>query len=105
MQPNADLLEELKNRILNVTNPLKIILFGSAARGDMSSDSDLDILIVLQDGTNCGQVVRRIYRNLIGFNAGADIIAVTETDLSLYGNKFGLVYYSAQQEGREIYAA
>ena len=105
MQPNTDLLEELKNRILNVTNPVKIILFGSAARGDMKPDSDIDILVVLQDDIDCGQVLRKIYRNMIGLKAAVDVIAINESNLNLYGNEYGMVYYSAQKEGREIYAA
>ncbi len=39
-------LAELIRRIVEVADPEKIILFGSAARGDMTGHSDLDLLII-----------------------------------------------------------
>ncbi|MCX6345899.1 MAG: nucleotidyltransferase domain-containing protein [Armatimonadetes bacterium] len=105
MHPDIEILDDLKERVLQVVSPIKIILFGSAVRGDMKPDSDIDILVVLQDDVDCGQVLRKIYRNMIGLKAAVDVIAINESNLNLYGNEYGMVYYSAQKEGREIYAA
>ncbi len=41
-----DLLATVVRRILAVGAPLKIVLFGSWARGAFRPDSDLDLLIV-----------------------------------------------------------
>lgn len=41
-----DLLAEVVRRIVEVARPERIILFGSAARGDAGRDSDLDFLVV-----------------------------------------------------------
>jgi uncharacterized protein len=38
----------------------QIILFGSQARGDAAIDSDIDILIVLQDSVNAGAELKRL---------------------------------------------
>ena len=35
---------------MEAVHPLRIILFGSAARGEMGADSDLDVLVVMPDG-------------------------------------------------------
>jgi len=43
------LIEEISGRILAVTQPERIILFGSAAQGEMPRDRDID-LIVLKRG-------------------------------------------------------
>ena len=44
------ILNEIKQRIVETANPLKIILFGSAARGELGPNSDLDILVVIPSG-------------------------------------------------------
>jgi len=38
-------LEEMVRRIVEVADPERIILFGSAATGKMGSDSDIDLLV------------------------------------------------------------
>ena len=43
MHPEAKILDDLVRRIIEVVQPQRIILFGSAARGDMRPDSDIDI--------------------------------------------------------------
>jgi len=105
MHPDTKILDDLVRRILAVVQPRQIILFGSAARGDMRPDSDLDILVVVPDGTPRRQTAQIIYRNLIGLRAAVDVVVATESDLHQYGDNFSLVYYPALREGRAIYAA
>ena len=49
LQIPAGLLEEVVRRVVSVAEPERIILFGSAARGEVRPDSDLDLLVV-KDG-------------------------------------------------------
>lgn len=46
MGADQALLDEIVHRILAVARPDRIILFGSAARGAMTKDSDIDLLVV-----------------------------------------------------------
>jgi predicted nucleotidyltransferase len=49
---DADIQKEIdtiKEQIIKKYKPDKIILFGSAARGDFNLDSDVDLLIIKQD--------------------------------------------------------
>ena len=39
-------LRQIVERIVESVQPEKIILFGSAARGEMGPDSDVDLLVV-----------------------------------------------------------
>ena len=39
-------LDDIIRRIVEVAQPEKIILFGSAARGEMNRHSDVDLLVV-----------------------------------------------------------
>lgn len=43
------LLAEIVRRIKSVGDPLKIVLFGSRARGDYKPDSDIDILVIEEE--------------------------------------------------------
>jgi predicted nucleotidyltransferase len=105
MYPEAKILDDLVRRIIEVVQPQRIILFGSAVRGDMRPDSDIDILVVVPDGTPRRQTAQIIYRNLIGLHAAVDVVVATENNLHQYGDNFSLVYYPALLEGRAIYAA
>ena len=105
MHPDPQVLDDLVRRIVEVAHPRQIILFGSAARGDMGPNSDLDVLVVVPDETPRRQTTQTIYRHLIGLGAAVDVVVATESDLLQYGDNFSLVYYPALREGRAIYAA
>ena len=105
MQPDPKKVDELVRRIVEVAHPLRIILFGSAARGEMKPDSDIDVLIVVPEGTHRRQTAQKIYRHMIGFPLAVDVVVVTESDLHKYKDNFSLVYYPALRKGKEIYAA
>ncbi len=46
MGVDETLMREIVRRVLTVARPDRIILFGSAAIGQMTRDSDIDLLIV-----------------------------------------------------------
>jgi predicted nucleotidyltransferase len=105
MQPDQKMITELVQRIVEIAHPLRIILFGSAARGEMKPDSDIDVLIVVPEGTHRRHTAQKIYRHMIGFPVAVDVVVATESDLRTFGENFSLVYYPVLREGREIYAA
>ena len=101
----AEQLDELVRRVVDAVHPLQIILFGSAARGEMGPDSDFDILVVMPDGTHRRHTAQRIYRTVRGVRIPYDVVVATPLDLEKYGNSVGLVFRTVLQEGRQIYAA
>src|SRR5437762_10093287 len=46
MAVDETLLDEIVRRVLAVARPDRIILFGSAATGQMTKDSDIDLLVI-----------------------------------------------------------
>ena len=104
-KPDQDLLSELVKRTLKAVDPLRIILFGSAARGSMGPDSDLDLLIVVRDGVHRRKTAQAVYKNLAGIGFPKDVIVATETDIRLFGENPSLVIYPALRQGMEIYHA
>ena len=57
MTVGDNLLKKVVDRILTVAKPERIILFGSAATGLMTRDSDLDLLIIERDFEVSGKKV------------------------------------------------
>ena len=100
-----DILNETIRRILAVVPAKQVILFGSAARGEMHPDSDLDLLVVVPSGLHRRKTAQNIYRNLIGLGFAADVIVVTEDDVKRFKNDPGMVIGPAVDEGRVLYAA
>jgi len=103
--PNPDLVEEIVRRVTSAVHPLRVILFGSAARGEMSPESDIDLLIVMPDGTRRREASRRAYRALSGLGISKDVIVVTESDVKEFGENPSLVIKPALEEGWEVYHA
>ena len=105
MQPDAKTLQELVRRILTAVQPDCILLFGSAARGTMGPDSDLDVLVVVNDGSHRRHLLREIYSRLIGFPLATDVVVATRSDLAQHSHNPALVFQQALAEGRELYHA
>ncbi|MEW6286424.1 MAG: nucleotidyltransferase domain-containing protein [Chloroflexota bacterium] len=102
---NKKLLKEVTRRIVALANPRRVILFGSAARGQMDKDSDFDLLVVVGKSVHRRQMAQKIYRGLRGVGISVDVIVATEDDLKKYGSKNGTVIKPALQEGRVVYEA
>jgi uncharacterized protein len=105
MPISDDELNEIVRRVVEAASPLKIILFGSTARGEAGPDSDVDVLVVVQDGVHRLDTAQSIYRHLLGVKVAVDVVVATETDLELYKDAAGLVYREALRNGRMLYAA
>jgi len=99
------MLDSLVQRIAEAVQPTRIILFGSAVRGQMGPDSDLDILVVMPDGAHRRRTAQTLYRCLMGLGMAKDVIVATETDIRDHADNPSLVLYPALREGRVIYAA
>lgn len=103
--PDPAVLEEMVHRIAEAVQPLRIILFGSAARGEMGPSSDLDVLVVVPNGNDCLALAQLLYRRLRGLGYAKDILVVQQSDLEQYGNNPYLIYHTALTEGKELYHA
>ena len=105
MQPTQEQLDELVRRIVEAVHPLRIILFGSAARGEMGQDSDIDVLVVMPEGTHRRRASQFLYRHFSGLPFPIDVIVSTPSDLDRYKMSIGLIYKTVLSEGKDLYAA
>ena len=95
-------LSEVIRRIVEVAQPERIILFGSAARGEMGPNSDLDLLVV-KAGAHRRRLAQKIYMNLFGVGQAVDVVVVSPEDIKRYRNSHSLVIKPAMQEGKVVY--
>jgi predicted nucleotidyltransferase len=102
---NQQALQEVTRRIVRVAKPSRLLLFGSAASGRMTKDSDLDILVVVRGPVHRRKIAQEIYRSLRGVGVAVDVIVATEEDLQNYGQRAGTILKPALREGRVIYEA
>jgi len=105
MYPDPQAIDELVRRIVEAVHPRRVILFGSAARGEMGPNSDLDVLVIMPDGTHRRRTAQEVYRRMWGFGFAKDIVVVTESDVREYGANPYMIIKNALQEGRELYHA
>jgi predicted nucleotidyltransferase len=98
-------LAEIVERVVEAAHPDKIILFGSAARGQMGPNSDIDLLVIKSGKFNHWRVLTTIYRHLRGDLAAVDVVLATPEDVQRYGDSPYLVYYPALRDGKVVYGA
>ena len=98
-------LAEIVQRVVEAAQPDRIILFGSAARGEMGPNSDIDLLVIKSGKFNHWRLLTTIYRHLDGGLAAVDVVLATSEDIEQYGDSPYLVYYPALREGRVVYGA
>ena len=102
-QMRKEVLDEIIRRIVEVANPDKIILFGSATRGEMGPNSDIDLLVVVPCNVHRGRMTEEIYMHLFGVGQAVDVVVVTSEDVERYRDSPALVIEPALREGRVIY--
>jgi predicted nucleotidyltransferase len=96
-------LAEIIRRVVEVAQPERIVLFGSAARGEMGPNSDVDLLVVKRGKFDHGSLTGDIYQALYGVGQAVDVVVVTPEEVERHRNTHWRVVAPALREGREVY--
>lgn len=86
-------------------DPVKIVLFGSRARGDAGPDSDFDFLVVERDPRDRHAEMVRLGRALRPLGMPFDVVVVSERYADDWGAVEGTMVHAALTEGRVLHAA
>lgn len=99
-------IEEAVRQIVHVGRPRRVILFGSAARGETTVNSDADFLVVTaEDVSSPRRESVRIRRALRGLPMPMDILVISERRLRVLADQPGLIYREALRHGKTVYDA
>lgn len=108
--PPADLddprLREAVERLVRASEPRRIYLFGSAARGDSDDESDYDLMVVVPDSAPAERRRSRIaYEALRGTGTAADVLVSSESYFDARSHLAASLPGTILREGRLLYAA
>jgi uncharacterized protein len=98
-------LLEAVERIVEGFHPLKVILFGSLARGEAGNHSDVDLLIVFDhvEWENKRELAVDIRRAIVGVPIPVDVIVTDVDEIDRRGHIVGTVLRPALREGKVVY--
>ena len=102
----ARLISSLKS-----SNPSKIVLFGSHANGMATSDSDIDIMVILDDDTVARTYEERINKRLsisklvreINYETALDILVYSKEEFRLLKERGNSFLKEVEKNGRVVY--
>lgn len=98
-------INEAVRRMVDAVHPLRIVLFGSAARGELNEHSDLDFLVVVPRGMNRIDAAAALHGSLWGIPFPCDLVVVFEEEVEQLGHNQSLIIGTALATGKEMHHA
>lgn len=104
-KPNVQyLIERAVAQIVRRFRPEKVILFGSHVRGNVTPESDIDLLVIMDyEGSKLDKMVE-LRGALSGVTIPIDILLTTPEDFAWRKEIVGTLEWPAFREGKVMYA-
>ncbi|MFH1259385.1 MAG: nucleotidyltransferase domain-containing protein [Elusimicrobiota bacterium] len=96
-------LNEITRKITSNFNPEKIILFGSYAYGHPTSDSDIDIMVIMNTREKPHKRALALRKALKNLGFPKDIIVKTPEEFERFKDIIGTIIYPAAHRGKILY--
>jgi predicted nucleotidyltransferase len=96
------LIDQAGRRLAAAAPDADIILFGSRARGEARSDSDLDLLVIEPDFDRRGEEYGRLRKELRGLDVAIDLVIYRKREVEKWRDVPGSFLHRALGEGRVL---
>lgn len=99
----TDKINQVVDRLVAVASPLRLIAFGSAAHGELTTANDLDLLVVEPAVTSRYGEMVRLQKALRGVLMPVDLVVTSVARYNERSQVPGTVEFTARTEGRVLY--
>lgn len=107
VQITDNILRDMAHAVVQATNPQQVLVFGSHARGDAVTGSDVDLLVVEDEPfgprRSRREELRRIRRALLGFRVPKDVLVYSSEEVARWRESPNHVVARAYREGEVLY--
>jgi len=100
-----DALSEIVRRLVAAVSPRSIYLFGSQLYGVPTRDSDIDIMVLVEDEQVSLELHQTGYACLRGLGLPVELHFCGTTRFASWGTVVGTIQREVQRKGRLLYAA
>jgi predicted nucleotidyltransferase len=103
---DEQLIESVKNKLIETYSPLSIYLFGSYAWGQPDADSDLDLLVIIEDENIENRYLLLVdgYKALARLRLSKDLLLYSQAEFEEISQDRTTLCYKIKSEGVQIYA-
>jgi predicted nucleotidyltransferase len=103
-RPKVAVPQELLDGVVAHFDPIKVIVFGSQARGDAGPDSDWDLLVIVDDAAPPDKVTLRAgFEATRAYGRAADVVPVRASTFAYKRDVVNSLSWIAEQEGVVVY--
>ena len=103
-EPDRELLETAIAAVRKHCEPTRIVLFGSGARGELTNDSDIDLLVVVPEAPYEERRAKSFaIKEEIGYDPRADVLVKTEAAVAEAAGTLAGILRTATEEGVTVY--
>jgi predicted nucleotidyltransferase len=101
---NSDIINIIKERLINAYNPKTIYLFGSHAWGEPDVHSDFDLLVIIEksDEKPYKRIIKGLHA-LRGLKIAKDILVYTTDEFERLASDISTLCYKIKNEGVRLY--
>jgi uncharacterized protein len=100
---STEQIQQAVARLVAASNPLKVILFGSYARGDATEASDVDLMVIERELPDKFAEMVRLRQVVRPLRIPVDVLVYSQDYVAEWGHLPGSVLYWALQEGKVLH--